>query len=195
VPEEIEQEIAAIKSVLEALDPLKPDIRQNVLAYVVRRLKITLKLEGEGGDPAHAAEQPGAGAPAVPPTPARLGNAPVHIKAFKEQKNPRSDREMSAIVAYFLANLAPQAQRKEKITTRDIETYFKIADFPLPKKLDMTLVNAKAAGYFDSAGSGEYKLNAVGHNLVAHNLPRGTEGQRPARRATPTRNCRPVKRR
>jgi hypothetical protein len=34
-------------------------------------------------------------------------------------------------------------------------------------------VNAKNAGYFESAGGGRYKLNTVGYNLVAHNLPRG----------------------
>jgi len=54
-----------------------------------------------------------------------------------------------------------------------VETYFKIASFPLPQQLRMTLPNAKNAGYFDLAGDGEYKLNAVGHNLVAHSMPRG----------------------
>jgi hypothetical protein len=33
------------------------------------------------------------------------------------------------------------------------------------------LIDAKASGYFESASRGEYKLNAVGYNLVAHNLP------------------------
>jgi hypothetical protein len=192
--EEIEQEIAAIKSVLAALDPLQPEIRQSVLGYVVRRLKITLTPEDGGGDAASAEDKPRPGAPvttppSVPPAP----GAPVHIKTFKEQKNPRSDREMSAIVAYYLKNLAPPADRKERITTRDVETYFQIAEYPLPKTVEMTLVNAKAAGYFDSVGNGEYKLNAVGHNLVAHNLPRGAEAARPAHRAGARRNRRPAK--
>lgn len=192
--EEIEQEIAAIKSVLDALDPLKPEIRQHVLDYVVRRLKITLTPEGGGEDAARAAEQPGAPTVPLPPVPPVAG-APVHIKTFTQQKNPSSASEMSAIVAYFLANLAPEAERKERITIRDIETYFKIAEFPLPKNVEMTLVNAKAAGYFDSVGHGEYKLNAVGHNLVAYNLPRGAEAARPARRAPARKNRRSAKRR
>jgi hypothetical protein len=43
----------------------------------------------------------------------------------------------------------------------------------LPEQIRVTLPNAKAAGYFDAAGEGEYKLNAVGHNLVVHSMPRG----------------------
>jgi hypothetical protein len=78
---------------------------------------------------------------------------------------------MSALVAYYLSDLAPPQNRKRTINTKDLETYFKIADFPLPD-FRFTLNNAKAAGYFDAVGEGEYKLNAVGHNLVVHSLPR-----------------------
>jgi hypothetical protein len=54
----------------------------------------------------------------------------------------------------------------------DMIKYFKQAGFTLPKKPQFLLVNAKNAGYFDSAGTGKYRLNPVGYNLVAHNLPR-----------------------
>jgi hypothetical protein len=113
---------------------------------------------------------------------------PSHIKQFKEQKKPRSASEMAALVAFYLANVAPKAERKDKITTKDIETYFKIAEFPLPTKTQFTLPNAKAAGYLDAVGNGEYKLNAVGHNLVVHSMPRSDSGairarRKPAKRA------------
>ena len=62
---------------------------------------------------------------------------PTHIKDLKEKKDPHSASEMAAIVGYFLANLAPQKDRKDKITTKEIDTYFKIAEFPLPKKLNL----------------------------------------------------------
>jgi hypothetical protein len=35
------------------------------------------------------------------------------------------------------------------------------------------LPNAEGAGYFDSLGGGEYRLNAIGYNLVNHSMPRG----------------------
>ena len=47
----------------------------------------------------------------------------------------------------------------------------------------MTLPNAKSAGYFDAVGNGEYKLNAVGHNLVVHSMPRGATTQSGAKKA------------
>jgi len=80
---------------------------------------------------------------------------------------------MAALVAYFLSDLAPESKKKSTVTTKDMETYFKIAGYRLPKALQQLLGNAKNAGYFDPVGTGEYKLNAVGYNLVVHNLPWG----------------------
>ena len=80
---------------------------------------------------------------------------------------------MAALVAYYLSNVAPEQDQKKTVNQKDIETYFKMAEFPLPNQIRVTLPNAKAAGYFDAVGEGEYKLNAVGHNLVVHSMPRG----------------------
>jgi predicted solute-binding protein len=80
--------------------------------------------------------------PIVPATPMQSESLQVHIKEFKEQKQPRSAIEMAAIVAYYLANMAPEANRKESIATADLDTYFKIARFKLPAKQKFTLVNA-----------------------------------------------------
>ena len=82
---------------------------------------------------------------------------------------------MACVVAFYLQELAPEADRKEIINTSDLEKYFKQAGFKLPTKLPQVLVDAKGAGYFDVASRGEYKLNAVGYNLVAHSLPGGGE--------------------
>ena len=96
----------------------------------------------------------------------------VDIRALKDEKSPASAREMACIVAYYLQAHAPSDERKTEITTSDIDRYFKQAGFPLPKKMNQLLVDAKAAGYFDSTDRGTYKLNAVGYNLVVHVLPR-----------------------
>ena len=55
----------------------------------------------------------------------------VHIKVLKEQKKPRSANEMAALVAYFLANTAPAAERKNRITTKDIKMISKSQSFRL----------------------------------------------------------------
>jgi hypothetical protein len=93
---------------------------------------------------------------------------------LKEDKKPDSSNQMAALVAYYLSEIADVPERKDAINTADLERYFKQASFKLPKSLSSTLPNATAAGYFDPAGSGLYKLNAVGYNLVAHGLPRAS---------------------
>ena len=173
--EQLDKEVQAIKSVLAALEPLAPDVRANVLDYVIRRLRVVIgPLSPLGSQEAAAATLPER---AVQPS--RVG---IHIEKFKEEKQPKSANEMAAVVAYYLANLASQPQRKATVNSKDIETYFKIANFPLPKQIRVTLQNARNAGYFDSVGDGEYKLNAVGHNLVVHNLPRTSSAPAPRKK-------------
>jgi hypothetical protein len=99
----------------------------------------------------------------------------VDIRALKAEKNPDSAKQMACLVAYYLQELAPKDERKQTISAQDIEKYFKQGNFKLPKKIDQVLVDAKRSGYFESAARGEYKLNAVGYNLVAHGLPAKTK--------------------
>jgi hypothetical protein len=191
--ESIEKEIEAIKTVLTALEPLSPEVRSHVLGYVLTRLKIALP-------PAQQAERLSIPTrPADMPPGAPGGGAPqptaIHIKSLKDQKKPHSASEMAALVAYYMANVAPEKDRKDRINTKLVETYFKIAEFPLPKKTQFTLPNAKAAGYLDAVGNGEYKLNAVGHNLIVHGMPRGKDDKTPLRKPRTSKNARrPAKR-
>lgn len=174
----VDQEVEAIKSVLAALAPLSPKARVSVLEYAMKRLDIT---------PATVPRVSGLPPEQLPPAKEDVEGGvssedSLHIKEFKESKKPRSANEMAALVAYYLVNLAPQSERKDTVNQSDMETYFKIAGYPLPKQIRVTLQNAKTAGYFDAAGSGEYRLNAVGHNLVAHSMPRGSAaGSKPRR--------------
>jgi hypothetical protein len=110
-------------------------------------------------------------------TDAPLGTVPTagtDIRTLKEQKNPSNAIEMALVLAYYLQHFAPLPERKTQIAAADINKYFVQADFPLPKRADQLLVDARAAGYFDSPSRGVYALNPVGHNLVAHSLPRAT---------------------
>jgi len=161
----LDAEIKAIKTLLAVLEPLGQDVRNAVLDYVLKRLNITLPASGlvssSFPNPARSTSEP---------TPS--ASAALHIKTLKEQKQPKSAIEMAAIVAYYLSHIAPEKDRKETITLKDLETQFKIADFKLPTKPQFTLPNTKNAGYLDSAGGGAYKLNPVGYNLVVHSLPR-----------------------
>lgn len=186
--EDIDKEIEAIRAVLNALEPLSKEVRSRVVEYALARLNVQLRSE--------RAETPQSSLGGTTDRPAGEGAggelaraATVHIKTLKEQKKPRSANEMAALVAYYLANVAPPEDRTDRITTKDVETYFKIAEFRLPEKVQFTLSNAKAAGYLDAVGNGEYKLNAIGHNLVVHSLPRGSGDAASRRRKKQTRKA------
>jgi hypothetical protein len=191
MPEEQEdQELAAIKTVLAALTPLKAEARGNVIEYVFRRLGITAPAGATSAQPAapQAVQQSTPPAPA-PNLQAPPPGAPTDLRSLTEQKKPTSANQMVAVLAYYLANLAPADQRRDHIVPDDIKKYFPQANFELPTgHHNMTLVNAKNAGYLDVIGAGQYRLNPVGHNLVTHKLPRGESttlrGSRRAKKTT-----------
>jgi hypothetical protein len=179
-------ELEAIKTVLRVLTPLDPDARSNVIDYVFRRLGITAPTAAPLPQP-NASQVPSAAALAmttVPPSPTGM---PTDLRSLTEQKQPKSANQMVAVLAYYLANLAPPDQRRDHILPDDIKRFFPQANFPLPTgRHNMTLVNAKNAGYLDVLGGGQYRLNPVGHNLVTHKLPRadGSAPNRGTRRVT-----------
>jgi hypothetical protein len=151
-----DRELAAISSILKALNGLDGESIQRVLDYVFGRLSISV--------PRHVKAVGGV----TQPSPVRR----TSIRDLKEEKKPESSNQMAALVAYYLSEIADGPEQKDAINTADLERYFKQASFKLPKSLPSTLPNATAAGYFDPTGSGLYKLNAVGYNLVAHGMPR-----------------------
>jgi hypothetical protein len=177
----MDAELQAIHAVVAALTGLSEDQRVRALEYVLRRFNVNPLVLG-------TTQRPSVYAPQTPITPPPAhGQAPgaviIHdIRTLKEAKGPKSANEMAALVAFYVSELAPQADRKPEITAADIERYFKAAGFALPADANFTLVNAKNAGYLESVGRGQYKLNPVGYNLVAHRMEnRGAEkiGARP----------------
>jgi hypothetical protein len=162
-------ELHAMQQVIKALESLDPDARTRVLAYVFQRLGLSLAASNTTPSPSEL--QPSLTASTSPIVPMLAGAAVTDVRSLKEVKQPKSDNQMAALVAYYLKEAAPAHDRKDTISQDDIEKYFKQAGFPLPNRPAMTLINAKNAGYFDPAGVGLYKLNPVGHNLVAHGMP------------------------
>lgn len=182
----IEQEIEAIKAIATALEPLDPNARQRVVDYASGHLG--LRRSGETQPPT----QPGS-EDLDHPSNSDRGGADlkiVDIRSFREEKRPSTDIQMAAIVAYYLAKLAPQEDRKEMVTADDVKKYFDQAGHPLPPRADLTLNNAKTSGYLDSAGRGKFRLNPVGHNLVVHNLPKSDQSSSPRARKRTTKKRR-----
>lgn len=163
----------AIDQIISALEGLDQNARLTAISAACKHLKIHMASNDEDGDAAFDGVSKGDQSDSdatLHRTNSQVGRQ-MDIRSLKAEKNPHSATEMACLVAYYLQELAPKNDRKQKISVQDVEKYFKQANFKLPKRLDQLLVNAKASGYFESAGRGEYKLNAVGYNLVAHGLP------------------------
>jgi hypothetical protein len=158
-------ELQAMSAVVEALKPLQEEQRTRVLEYVLGRFG-AVPLQPQVVSVAAPASTPGS----TPPGGSAYTTAVQDIRSLKETKKPKSANEMAALVAYYVSELAPIGQRQKAVTKADIEQYFKSAGFRLPADASFTLVNAKDAGYLDRIGSGQYKLNPVGYNLVAHRM-------------------------
>ncbi len=172
-----DSELSAIRAVLSALVPLKREARTRVLDYVFKRLGLVIDAASPTL-PTSAASLPTTGTNVAEITATSPGSV-QDIRSLHQQKSPKSANEMAALVAYYLADVAPQAARKDTINSDDLKKYFKQAGFKLPSSAKMTLVNAKNSGYLESTGTaGQYKLNPVGYNLVVHNLPSRSEKKR-----------------
>ena len=172
--ESYDKEIEAIGALLNALGPLEPKARQTVFDYVAKRLEIAPTKFGR--PPADT--PPDLIPPGDPPETDDSTGDECHISELVQKKKPRSAIEMAVLVAYYLSHKAPKGDRKQQISTDDLTTYFKISEFKLPKSPQYTLSNTKIAGYLESAGSGKYKLNPVGYNLVVHSMPKTTTRNR-----------------
>lgn len=116
------------------------------------------------------------------------------IKTFAKEKNPKSDVQFAAVAAYFYRFECSQAERKETIVPKDLDEAGRQARGYSFKNARQTLNNGVMLGYFDRAGDGAFKLNAVGENLVAMTLPgAGTDanGGKPRRAKKKVRTKKP----
>jgi hypothetical protein len=168
--DEVDDDIKAITTLISVLKPLDPQARIHILDFVFKRLGIAVPAEATPSSqlvtpPPHVVLPPPASPPVMQPS-------VVDIRTFAKEKMPKTVNEKVAVLAYYLAHLAPVSERRDYLVADDIQSYFIQADFQLPTSPErITLSNAKNAGYLNASERGQYTLNAVGHNLVAHKLP------------------------
>lgn len=168
---EQDKEAAAITAVVNALAGLDEASCLRVLEYATKRFASSDLLPRN--TPRIIEETPTQ--PQVSDTPGRaILFSQTDIKALKEEKRPGNSIQMAVLVAYYLKELAPAGERKNSIGTADATKYFNQARFPLPtgkNGLKDTLNNARRSGYLETAGTGQFRLTPVGHNLAAYKMP------------------------
>jgi len=124
---------------------------------------------------------------------------PKDIKSFVAERKPKSDLQFAAVAAYYLQFQAPQPARINAISAQDLQEAGRLARGYGFKKPLVTLNNAVRQGYFDRAGRGQFKLNAVGENLVVMALPsagadtKNRTTRRPRRKQSRKRHSKPNK--
>jgi hypothetical protein len=173
----------AIDELITALRPLDDATRSVAIRAACEHLGLLAQTIPSGGltqslSPARPQSD------SLGPATVIASQAVTDIRTFKATKSPASALEMACVVAHYVASVAPVTERKDSITAADLDKYFRQADYPLPKRIEQVLPDARAAGYFDSAARGAYRLNPVGYNLVVHGLPRAAS-ETPKRQPKP----------
>jgi hypothetical protein len=122
--------------------------------------------------------------PASEPNVRVLGDAPKSINTFVDEKNPETDIQLAATIAYYYRFEAPENERRDEIDATFLRDALRLAGRPgqLVKPLT-TLNNAHAKGLLDRGSTrGMFVINSVGENLVGMTLPGGA-AQAPRQRA------------
>jgi len=178
-------DLEAIRLVIQALEPFDSKDRERIIRWAAEKLGMAA-IPAAGvptGLPAAASSSPPhpptGGVPHVAVASAR------DIRSFVTAKQPKSDNQLAAAVAYFYHFEAPPAERRESIGKEELIDACRKSDRKRPARPEQVLVNSYHAGILDKAGSpGQYKLNSVGENLVAMVLPeQGTSAVQQARKS------------
>jgi hypothetical protein len=157
----------AAKAIVDAVSKLdKPS----------QALAMRFATETLGLQPTPQAHQPPPSAsqslPASAPTGGGGSAHSTDIKQFTAAKAPKTDQQFAAVVAYFYRFEAPESERRDTIDKDTLKEAIRlVGGRHQPKDPFATLNNAKNSGYLDSAGSGQFRINSVGENLVAMALP------------------------
>jgi hypothetical protein len=159
-----------IKTILDGRDTIE---QERILRWVGESLGLAPAPPG-GVAPPPAAADAAPSKHAVHPTAAP--QRPRDIKTFVDEKQPKSDQQFAAVVAYFYRFETGEADRKDVITSADLQNGARHVGRARFKQPSVTLNNTVNQGYLDRVDRGSFKINAVGENLVAMALPGSADG-------------------
>jgi hypothetical protein len=163
-----QDDLEAVREISARLEAFSNDERERILRWVRERLSM----------PTPTTVAPAPAQPAQTPTPNQPPvTGPQDIRTFVQLKNPKTENQLAAVVAYFHRFLATGEERKETIGSEDLLEACRKADRERIKRPANVLVNAFHEGLLDRAERGTYKLSTVGENLVAMVLPASAADQ------------------
>lgn len=157
--EEVESpsEFSALQTVIGALQPLSPDDRRRIFAAVATFLQIE-QANSSTPRPAPSAPESRTG-PSYPPF---TGDTSMSPKEFLLQKQPRSDLERIATLAYYLTHYRETPYFK----TLDLSKLNTEAAQPKFSNAAYSTANAVKRGYLVPTTKGQRQLSAAGEQFV-----------------------------
>jgi hypothetical protein len=161
-------DLEAVRILVSTLEAFDPRDRERIIRWA--REKLGMTAPGASSDVTASAAVAGVspGSSASSPSTAQRD-----IRTFVAQKQPKSDLQFAATIAYYYQFEAPPQERKDAISKEDLVEACRKVDRKRPAAPSQVLVNAYHAGLFDRGDRGVYRLNSVGENLVAMVLPDG----------------------
>jgi hypothetical protein len=159
-------DLEAVRAVVSALEEFDTKAQERILRWAQEKLGLVA--------PARAPLSPVpalAAASSQPRVPHASAGGTPDIKSFVERKNPTSDTQFAATIAYYFRFEAPPELRKDSITSSDLQEACRQVGRTRIRYPVQTLVNAHGQGLLDRGDRGAYLINTVGENLVAVALP------------------------
>jgi len=110
-------DLEAIRTVVKALEPFGPEDRERIIRWASEKLGMAthaaINVPTKPVEPASRIPAPS------DPTPLAATTA-KDICSFIATKQPRSDNQLAAVVAYFYHFEAPEAERKDSIGKEEL---------------------------------------------------------------------------
>jgi hypothetical protein len=166
-------DLDAVRTIVETLKNFKLEEQQRILRWVVEKAGLPPSIAPTSSTGSSVSASPiGSVPPITLPPPSLSTSGALDIKSFIDEKQPRSDVQFAATVAYYLRFEAPPAERKDNIDKEDLQEACRKAKRDRLKNPYQTLVNAHTLGLLDKgAEKATFAINTVGENLIAMTLP------------------------
>jgi hypothetical protein len=132
-------DLEAVRTIVAALESFKPDEQRRIVRWSAEKLGLSLSTDAAGGERSSpgAREREGLESP---------GRSPGgrDIRSFVSEKNPTTDNQFAATVAYYYRFEAPEDEHKDAIGAADLQEACRRVGRTRLKKPAQTLVNAHA---------------------------------------------------
>jgi hypothetical protein len=178
-------DLEAVRTIVSTLSAFDSGEQERIIRWSREKLGLPVQVSGSASTKAQGTFDTLDAAAAEAPD-SRKHVTATDIKSFIAEKAPSSDNQFAAAVAYYYRFEAPEAARKDTITSEDLQEACRLAGRARVARPAQTLINAHGVGLLDKAGDrGAYAISTVGENLVAMTLPGSAAGTpRPGRRST-----------